>query len=74
MARGFWGAEDNAGGAALTSYASGYPEPQEFYCSDTAEVDDSGAVVVDANGRPVPTGLGLLVRWDEVAYAYFSEG
>ncbi len=71
---GFWGAEDNVGGHSLTSYASGYPELQEFYFSDTAEVDELGAVKVDASGHPVPTGLGLLVRWDEVAYAYFSEG
>jgi len=71
---GFWGAEDTEGGTALRSYASGYPESQEFYFSDTGEVTADGEVDVDADGRPVPTGLGVLVRWDEVAYAYFSEG
>jgi hypothetical protein len=68
---GLWGAEDE-GGAALDSYASGYPESQELYFSDTAVVDGDGAVTVDETGRPKPTGMGVLVRWDEVAYAYLG--
>jgi hypothetical protein len=51
-----------------------YPESQELYLSDTASVDGEGAVTIDETGRPMSTGLGVVVRWDEVTYAYFGEG
>lgn len=70
---GYWGAEDDRG-LALQSYASGYPDSQELYFSDTAVVDGEGAVTVDETGRPKPTGMGVLVRWEEVAYAYLGDG
>lgn len=71
---GFWGAEDTEGGVTLRSYASGYPEVQELYFSDTAAVDVEGNVEVDEDERPLATGVGVLIRWDQVRYAYFSEG
>lgn len=36
---------------------------------------ENGEVEVEVEGgRPITTGLGVLVRWDEIRYAYFSEG
>lgn len=71
---GFWGAEEQEGSAILRSYASGYPEVQDLFFAETATVSAEGEVVVDDDGFPVPAGMGVLVRWDEVAYAYFTEG
>lgn len=59
------------GGAfADGSYAAPYPEPPDLYISEVAEVDAlTGAFVLDAQGKPVLTDSGLLIRWQEVEYA-----
>jgi hypothetical protein len=64
---GLWGTSETS---SLTSYAAGYPEQQDLFISDLAEMED-GAFLVDEQGRPSLTGVGLLVRWDEVEYAKF---
>jgi hypothetical protein len=68
---GLWGESERTG---LKSYAAGYPETQDLLISDLAEMDTEGEMFVDENGDPVLTGVSLLVRWDEVAYAKFVPG
>jgi len=59
-----------AGG--LRGYAAGYPESQDLYLSDTAECDPAtGDFLLDATGKPVLRGVGVLVRWEQVAYLEF---
>ena len=64
---GLWGTSESSG---LTSYAAGYPEQQDLFISDLADMDD-GAFLVDEDGIPVLTGVAMLVRWEEVEYAKF---
>ena len=64
---GLWGTSESSG---LTSYAAGYPEQQDLFISDLAEMD-GGAFLVDESGVPVLTGVSVLVRWDEVEYAKY---
>jgi len=68
-AGGLWGISDTNG---LRSYAAGYPEAQDLLISDLAEVDTDGEMLLDPAGHPILTGVSLLVRWDEVAYARFT--
>lgn len=59
----------------LGAYAAGYPEVQDLYLADTADCDPAtGAFLLDAAGQPVLRGVGVLVRWDQVAYLEFIEG
>jgi len=67
---GLWG-ESVTG---LKSYAAGYPETQDLLIADLAEMDDNGFFLVGEDGAPSLTGVSLLVRWDEVAYAKFTPG
>lgn len=60
-------------GGALRSYAAGYPDEQDLFVADTAQLDVSGAPVLDSTGNPVMTGIGVLVRWDQVAYIEFRK-
>jgi hypothetical protein len=73
---GAWGKEVTAGPVALRSYAAGYPEPQDLYLVDTAQVDSQGIAEPDPNdpSRPLLTGVGVLIRWEEVLYAEYREG
>lgn len=55
-------------------YAAGYPETQDLYLSDTAQCDPvTGHFLPDAQGKPILRGVGVLVRWDQVAYLEFIE-
>ena len=56
----------------LGGYAAGYPEAQDLYLADTAACDQAtGDFVLDEEGQPVLRGIGVLVRWDQVAYLEF---
>lgn len=65
------------------SYVSGYPYDQDAYFYDTCQIDDQGVLITTpstaADGTPtggqipVRTGVAVLIRWDEVAYAEFIE-
>lgn len=58
----------------LGGYAAGYPETQDLYLSDTAQCDPvTGHFLPDAQGKPILRGVGVLVRWDQVAYLEFIE-
>jgi Family of unknown function (DUF6338) len=59
--------------ANRTSYAAGYPEEQDLYLVQRADVDSSGQFVYGDDGRPVLRGSGILVRWSEVEYLEFVE-
>jgi hypothetical protein len=59
--------------ANRTSYAAGYPEDQDLYLVQRADVDSSGQFVYGDDGRPVLRGSGILVRWSEVEYLEFVE-
>lgn len=57
------------------SYASGYPEDPDLYLVETVDVDPTtGTFRVDDEGRPIPRGSAMLVRWEEVEYLEFIEG
>jgi hypothetical protein len=56
------------------SYAAGYPEQQDLYLSEQAEVDpETGDFLADAQGKVKLLDRGLLIRWDEVEYLIFQE-
>jgi uncharacterized protein DUF6338 len=58
----------------LRSYAAGYPSAQDLYLVETVECEPAtGAFVVDADDKPIPRGMGVLVRWDEVMYLEFID-
>jgi len=68
------GAYAQSDNGRLRSYAAGYPSPQDLYLVETVECEPAtGAFVVDANDRPIPRGMGVLVRWDEVMYLEFID-
>lgn len=72
---GAWAAEDDGDKpGALSSYAAGYPEAQDLYFLDTAEIGDDGVVSLDDQGGVRRRGVGLLVRWEQVIYAEFMRG
>lgn len=55
------------------SYVSGYPEPQDIYLDNIAEIDSTtGKFELDEGGNPKLLGSGLLLRWDEVEYLEFK--
>jgi hypothetical protein len=57
------------------SYFAGYPEQQDLYLVQTAEVDpDSGEFLYDEEEQLRVRDSGVLVRWDEVEYLEFFEG
>jgi hypothetical protein len=59
---------------AERSYAGGHPEPADLYLSVEAVVDQSeGNFVLDAEGKPVPNGYGVLVKWADVEYLELAE-
>jgi hypothetical protein len=61
-------------GDALTAYAAGYPEEQDLLLTDTAICDPrTGEFVLDGEGRVQLRGIGVLIRWDQVAYLEFIE-
>lgn len=68
------GAYGSAPDGSMRSYAAGYPHAQDLYLVDTAEADPDGQFVIDDAGNVVMRGVGVLVRWKEVAYLEFIEG
>jgi len=57
------------------SYFAGYPEKQDLYLVQTAEVDpDSGEFLYDEGEQLRVKDSGVLLRWDEVEYLEFFEG
>ena len=55
-------------------FHAGYPGAQDLYLVETVECEPgTGAFVVDSNDRPIPRGMGVLVRWDEVMYLEFID-
>jgi hypothetical protein len=58
----------------VRSYAAGYPEPQDLYLAEAAEVDpQTGDFIVDEFDDPVLRGSGILIRWEEVEYLEFID-
>ena len=56
------------------SYVSRYPEPQDIYLDNLAEIDSTtGEIKTDEEGNPKLLGSGLLLRWDEVEYLEFKK-
>jgi Family of unknown function (DUF6338) len=56
------------------SYVAGYPEQQDLFLAEQAEVDpETGDFLVDEHGRVKLLDRGLLVRWEEVEYLVFQE-
>ena len=56
------------------SYVAGYPEQQDMYLAEQAEVDpDTGDFLADEQGNVKLLDRGLLIRWDEVEYLVFQE-
>lgn len=57
------------------SYFAGYPEKQDLYLVQTAEVDpDTGEFLYDEDEQLRVRDSGVLLRWDEVEYLEFFEG
>ena len=57
------------------SYFAGYPEEQDLYLVQTAEVDpDTGEFLYDEKEQLLVRDSGVLLRWDEVEYLEFFEG
>lgn len=57
------------------SYFAGYPEDQDLYLVQTAEVDpDTGEFLYDEEDQLRVRESGVLLRWDEVEYLEFFEG
>jgi hypothetical protein len=56
------------------SYASGYPETQDLFLVEAAELDaETGEFLFDEDGDPLLRGSGILIRWDEVEYLEFID-
>jgi hypothetical protein len=51
------------------SYASGFPHDQDIYLAETVEVDPASGRIRLVDGRPKFRGVGVLMRWEEIAYA-----
>lgn len=68
------GAYAQTEGDELGSYAAGYPDPQDLYLGEAAEVDpDSGQFQFDDAGNVRMRESGILVQWDQVEYLEFNE-
>lgn len=56
------------------SYVSGYPESQDIYLDNLAEIDSTtGEFKLDEKGNPKLLGSGLLLRWGDVEYLEFKK-
>ena len=56
------------------SSVAGYPEQQDIYLRNLAEVhSDTGEFILDHDQKPTLLSSGLLIRWDEVSYLEFKE-
>ena len=54
------------------SYSARYPAPQDLYLAQTVACDKRTGTLVGRGGRPVLLDGGLLIRWEEVRYLYFT--
>lgn len=58
----------------VRSYAASYPEAQDLYLAEAAEIDpETGDFILDDFDHPVPRGSGILIRWEEVEYLEFID-
>jgi hypothetical protein len=58
----------------LGGYAAGYPESQDLYLADTAVCSPvTGDFILGGDGRPQLRGVGVLIRWEQIAYLEFIE-
>lgn len=57
----------------VPSYAAGYPEQQDLFLTETAEVDPATGEFILETGAPVVRGMSLLIRWDEIEFLEFRE-
>ncbi|MDQ3981580.1 MAG: DUF6338 family protein, partial [Actinomycetota bacterium] len=56
------------------SYAAGYPEPQDLFLVQTAEVDPgTGQFLFHEDGSIKLRESSVLIRWHEVEYLEFIE-
>ena len=61
-------------GDGWRSYAAGYPEKQDLFLVEAAEVDpETGEFEFDESGEPALRGSGILIRWEEVEYLEFID-
>jgi hypothetical protein len=73
---GTWigGAYSQHPSGGLGSYVAGYPDIQDLFLADAAEVDrDSGEFFLDDDGEPRMTGSAILIQWDQVEYLVFTD-
>jgi hypothetical protein len=56
------------------SYFAGYPENQDLYLVQTAEVDPESGEFLYEEDQVRVRDSGVLLRWDEVEYLEFFEG
>lgn len=56
----------------MGSYSGRYPAPQDLYLAQTLACDKWTGRLVEHGGRPVLLNEGLLIRWEEVGYLYFT--
>jgi hypothetical protein len=68
----FVGAYSTSLTSGLASYAAGYPHEADLYLAVTFACDENGWPILNENGQPSPTDLGLLIRRDEVAFLQFA--
>lgn len=60
--------------AKRRSYASGFPEDQDLFLVEGAQVDpETGEFAFDEDGKPIMRLSGILIRWSEVEYLEFIE-
>jgi len=57
----------------LTSYAAGYPEPQDILIARSVEIDGQTGAYIIERGRPKETGTALLLKWEELELLEFKE-
>jgi hypothetical protein len=61
-------------GHGWRSYASGYPEQQDLFILEAAEVNpETGEFEFDEEDNPVLRASSILIRWDEVEYLEFLD-
>jgi hypothetical protein len=61
-------------GKGWRSYASGYPEAQDLFLVEAAEVDpETGEFLFDEDDQPLLRGSGILIRWEEIEYLEFVD-
>jgi hypothetical protein len=56
------------------SYVAGFPNPQDLYLAQEAEVDsETGDFLLDEQGDVKLKSRGILLRWEEIEYLAFED-